>query len=49
MIDKGSRAVRCVIAGSGVTIPSTVTFPIPNESSYFSLLSDGSCIILLNC
>ena len=25
-IDKGSRAVRCVIAPSGGTIPSTVTF-----------------------
>ena len=44
-IDKGSRALRCIIARSGVTIPSTVTFEIPPESSYFPLSSDVSYII----
>ena len=43
-IDKGSRAERCVIARSSVTIPSTVTFKIPPESSYLSLSSDVNYI-----
>ena len=32
-IDKGSRAVRCVIACSGGTIRSTVIIQISSESS----------------
>ena len=35
-IDKGSRAVRCVIVRSGGTILSTVILEISPESSYFS-------------
>ena len=35
-IDKGFRAVRCVIVRSGGTILSTVILEISPESSYFS-------------